>query len=287
MAIEIIIGANGLVGKAIISVLQSQGKIALGFSRSYRSPYKFDLLNPDFKIFSDYKVKTAYITAAVTGMQDCENNPGKSHKINVENTKKLIDYLNKNKIYIVFFSSSQVFDGNIKNPNENSLTNPKNMYGKQKIEIENYLLRKNIPSSIIRVTKVLGDQPAGLFKEWFSALKKGSYIYPAGNISLSPVIAGDLANISIQLANKRKEGVWNFSSKTEISYFDAVKLLADIKGYEKKLIHKKKVQDVDISNKYIQKHTFLDTSKLEDVLSYKIKSAEQTLEEIFRNDYWN
>ena len=58
--------------------------------------------------------------------------------------KKLIRKLISLKIYFIIFSSEYVFDGCKGNYTEKSKTKSNMIYGKHKIEIENYIREKKI-----------------------------------------------------------------------------------------------------------------------------------------------
>lgn len=80
----------------------------------------------------------------------CESNQEEAYKVNVEGSKNLIDWCVSHKSHIVFISSNAVFDGTQSPYTEESLPNPQDTYGKQKLLIEQYLVSSGVSYLIIR-----------------------------------------------------------------------------------------------------------------------------------------
>jgi len=112
------------------------------------------------KLILRYKPKTVIHCAAYSYVIEAEKFKKKYILNNVIKTKKFIDTCKLQKIEnFIFMSSSNVYSENLKNSffSENSKKNPKNLYGKNKIIIENYLNQKNFKKLIIlRLFNVIG-----------------------------------------------------------------------------------------------------------------------------------
>ena len=96
-------------------------------------------------LIKKFKVNTIIHCAAYAYVNDAEIHKKKYYLNNVVKTKKFIDLIVKEKIQnFIFLSSSNVYSENIKNNyfSESSKTKPKNYYGKTKLIIEKYLLKK-------------------------------------------------------------------------------------------------------------------------------------------------
>ena len=62
--------------------------------------------------FQNLKIyKSAIICAAITDIEECEKNPGRTRKVNVVGTVELVKQLSKKGTHVIFLSSNQVFDG--------------------------------------------------------------------------------------------------------------------------------------------------------------------------------
>jgi dTDP-4-dehydrorhamnose reductase len=179
--------------------------------------YYFDLENPNFKYLQN-KFTSVVICASTTNISLIEKEPHRHHLINVNNTIKLIKKIFKKDIYIIFLSSNLVFSGRKKFYKYDDKTSPANLYGKFKVQTEEYLTNKlKDKSCILRLTKVISKKTP--FKErWKKELKNGKTIKTFINIYLSPI---DIRNVvdKIHLLIKHKEcGIFQMDGNEEISY---------------------------------------------------------------------
>ena len=110
-------------------------------------------------IIKQNKIKTIIHTAAYAYVNDAEINK-KNYKLNnIIKTKKFINTIADLKIKnFIFLSSSNVYSENKKMHLETNKTDPKNYYGKTKLIIEKFLLKKNIFNNLIilRLFNVVG-----------------------------------------------------------------------------------------------------------------------------------
>ena len=116
------------------------------------------------ELIKKYDIKTIIHTAASSYVLEAEKNKKKYFLNNIVKTKKFIDTCKKANIEnFIFLSSSNVYQENKKNIfSEKSLLKPKNYYGKNKLAIENFLLRRKIKNLVIlRLFNVVG-----LFKKF-------------------------------------------------------------------------------------------------------------------------
>src|SRR5262249_8337446 len=164
------------------------------------------------------------VCAAVTDMRICQDNPRRSRLINVTNTLELLRRLAERGTRCVFLSSSQGFDGETSEPDEEAPTCPKNENGAQKVRGEEAVVAETLPVAVLRVTKVLAERPVGLFKGWFESLLQGHAIQPASNIALSPVTVSDVAEAAARLGFEGRVGVWHLGSRDAIGYDEAARL---------------------------------------------------------------
>ena len=138
----IIIGANSFIGKYLYEYFSQKEKvIGTYFSKPEENLIQFDITNPEISSLGDLtNERYCIICSAIGRIDDCKKEEEKSRKINVEGTKKLIEQLFSKNIIPIFFSSSYVFSGDNKNPDEKDERNPRTVYGKQKKEIEDFLI---------------------------------------------------------------------------------------------------------------------------------------------------
>jgi UDP-glucose 4-epimerase len=110
-------------------------------------------------IIKQKKISTIIHAAAYAYVNDAEKNKRKYRINNIIKTKKFIETVAKLNIRnFIFLSSSNVYSEKKKQYSENDLTNPKNYYGKTKLTIEKFIIKKNIFDKIIilRLFNVVG-----------------------------------------------------------------------------------------------------------------------------------
>ena len=219
----LIVGVDSLIG----SVLLRQCPDADGTSRRPGAALRFDLAEPDFAAIAGRPYATAFICAAVTDMRACQSRPAETRRVNVDNTIELMRRLADRGTHLVFFSTTQVFDGRVQCPTEEAATNPRNEYGAQKRGVERAIARYDLPAAILRISKVMGDQPSGAFKSWRDS---PGPITAATNLEISPVAAADAAGLARRLADGRHRGLWHFGAADAVTYAEAARLMVESQG---------------------------------------------------------
>ena len=182
----LITGSTGYIGSHL-SYFFKKKKIPFIGVDNLSSSYKSNIDNKTNHFFIDisnkkkilelikkYNIKTIIHAAAFSYVLEAEGRKKKYFLNNIVKTKKFIDICKKANIEnFIFLSSSKVYQENKKNIfSEKSPLKPKNNYGKNKLAIENFLLRKKIKNLVIlRLFNVVG-----LFKKFKSfRFKKKNY----------------------------------------------------------------------------------------------------------------
>lgn len=279
----LIVGGDSLVGAAIELQCRSLGDAAeVSSRRRERAGLFLDLRDPDFVLLERTRYDVAFLCAAVTSMQACQSEPAATARINVDNTIELMCRLADRGTHLVFLSSSQVFDGETSAPGEEEATNPRNQYGLQKLAVEQAIARHRLPAAVLRVTKVLGTRPAGIFGDWLRALGRGETICAATNMSLSPVPVDEVASVARSLAVGRHRGIWHFGARDELTYFDAARLVASSRPVPLERVRGAAVSETQVASIYRQRHATLSTAKLARELGVPVPSAREVLARLFQ-----
>jgi dTDP-4-dehydrorhamnose reductase len=278
----LIVGADGLVGSALCSLCADAGIAATLTTRRPRTgTVHFDLRTPDFSGLGEADHDVAFVCAAVTDMRACQDDPEGSRLVNVTNTLALLRGLARRGTRSVFLSSSQVFDGEIAEPDEGAPTCPKNEYGAQKVSVERAILEEGLPVAILRVTKVLADRPVGVFKGWFEALLQGKPVHPATNMALSPVTVSDVADAAARLGFAGRVGVWHLGSCDAMGYDEAACLMAELQGLPRTLVQGQALTEAQVPEIYRHRHVTLSCRKIAGELAMPVRQARDVLHELF------
>ena len=165
----LITGCAGYIGSQLSYIFKKRKLNFIGLDNlkySYRNNFpleknffKLDISsNHVNNLIKQNKIKTVIHCAALSYVMDAENNKQKYNLNNIVKTKKFIDMCKNNGVInFVFFSSSNVYRNTGQIFSENTLRKPINIYGKNKLKIENYLIKKNFSSSVIlRLFNIVG-----------------------------------------------------------------------------------------------------------------------------------
>jgi dTDP-4-dehydrorhamnose reductase len=279
----LVVGGDSLVGSELEVHCRKLGWTVDATSRRAEASGAvfLDLGGPDFTSLQRATYDVAFICAAVTSMQACQSDPGRSRRINVDNTLDLMRRLADRGTHLVFLSSSQVFDGETPMPDEAAPTAPKNEYGAQKLAVEEAIERQALPAAVLRVTKVLADRPVGVFKGWFEALAKGQPVQAATNMALSPVMVADVAEAAARLAGGRHRGVWHLGSSDDIGYFDAARLMAERRHLPLSLVQGEELTEAQVPEIYRHRYVTLSCEKIARTLPMPVRRARDILDALF------
>jgi dTDP-4-dehydrorhamnose reductase len=278
----LIIGADGLVGSALHSLCVEAGIAAQATSRRAREgAIHLDLRRPDLEALGSTRHEVAFMCAAAADMRACQEDPVGTRHINVTNTVALLRWLAERGTRSVFLSSSQVFDGETPDPDEETPTCPKNEYGAQKRAVEEVIAVEKLPVAVLRPTKILAEQPVGVFKGWFEALLKGKPIQPATNMALAPVTVTDVAQAAARLGFEGHSGIWHLGPRDAIGYAEAARLMAELHGLPTRLVQGQALGEAQVPAIYRHRYVTLSCGKISAALGMPLREARDVLGQLF------
>lgn len=159
----LITGAKGYLGKRLVKAYEKEHEVYA----ACRENLDFTCEEQVGAVFREFKPEVAIHCGAVSDVGECENNPEKSFRVNVQGTQILARYCARSHTRMVFCSSDQVYIE--KQTRENAETyylphreegrlNPLPVYGQHKLQAEKVCLNENPDSVILRLT-LLYDVP--------------------------------------------------------------------------------------------------------------------------------
>ena len=278
----LIVGGDSLIGRHLGLALRSAGRRFRATSRRARAgALPLDLAAPAFAAFDGLAFGCAYICAAVTDLRACERHPEAAARVNLEGTLAVMRMLAARGTELVFFSSSQVFDGETPFPDEDAACRPKNAYGRQKLALEAAIAREGLPAAVLRLTKVLAAEPVGMFRLWYETLQHGDPALAASDMTLAPVAAAAAAGAAIALGDRRCRGLWHLSSADELSYAEAAALMAEACGFPPGLVRGEAVPEAQVPAIYRHRYSAMDARKIARELGLQIRPARAVLRQLF------
>ena len=273
----IIIGSDSFLGRTIKKKFTKLGYNVIGTTKRkerVNSSIFFLDINKDINIPLKKSIKIAIICTAITNIDFCENNAEISYLVNVTNTKKLMNELINNDIFIIYFSTNLVFNGLIPCYNETDKLSPVTQYGLQKAEIETFLLNNYENTLILRPTKVIGAT-FELFDQWKKTLQKGEKIYPFYDYKMSPIPVNYVVSVLRLLIEEKVTGLFNLSANCDITYSDAAYML--LKSAKEKIQLIVPVEGKNFFKYKIPQNTTLNCEKLVSKFGIQAPDVEWTI----------
>ena len=236
----LITGASGLLGKALKTLFKSNYDIIPTSKNydNYQKNYFLDITNPILirDIVSATSPDIIINLAALTNVDLCEERPDLAFSVNFAGLQNIVEIFNGP---IIQLSTDYVFDGKAGQYNENSSVNPINVYGRTKLEAENFLKENSKDSLIIR-TNVLYDyvseSPASFLNWVVKSLQDDKKINVVDDQWNNPTWTNSIA-IAIDKAIKFElNGLIHWGDNDYLSRYDFAIKIAEIFQLNKKLI---------------------------------------------------
>lgn len=256
----LIIGGDSLIGSELAHTLSDQGEVVVSTRRSDRPGSVFvDLASGKFDVVDDVNADVAFVCAAMTNIQACEDDAHAAVKINVTETLRLIRRLTGKSCFVVWLSSNTVFNGQSPFPNEDSPYSPTTEYGRQKMATELAIL--DAPEladrvAIVRLSKVV-SAVKGMASNFIRRLSDRKPCTAFSDLQLSPAsltyVCAGLKTISLA----RKPGIFHLSGAEELSYAQFADKLADHLGADRDLVVPGSSSDVNVTVLYRPQHPAL------------------------------
>ena len=237
----LILGASSFVGENLLQDFD-KSDIYFTFNNNFiENGIKFNIVEDNISNLgiNFNEISHAVILVGDTEPDSCYADIPRSNELNINATIRLIDFLNKNNIKIIFCSTEFVFDGLQGMYTELDLPNPILEYGRQKHAVEIYL--NNIPNStILRLAKVYGSKSndCTLFSDWKRKIENDFPIECANDQFFSPVLVDDIVKIIKLSIEKRIYGLFNISCGQRYSRLELLRILLmhNFKNYAPKVI---------------------------------------------------
>ncbi len=212
--------------------------------------YKLDLTDKDalWKALKTVKPDAVFHLAAHSGTGFCENNPEESHQLNVAATTHLAEMAADLKAKLFFTSSEQVFDGTQGQYTETDEPNPKNEYGKQKLEAENIIQSVYPEACILRIAVLFGlptTVSKSFLNQWTESWEKMIPI-TAFHDEIRPFLsAKNCTDGLFHLLHQGAQGLFHLGGKTFSSRYDFALMAKNILNFPDAIIYSKSQKEVE------------------------------------------
>lgn len=284
-----IIGANGFIGRHFHAFFKAIHPDIIATTRrrdQHHLPH-LDLRRPNIK---DLKLKEkghthAIICAAESNVYRCETRPKTSNAINIVGTRIVMEQLVEEGVMPIFLSTDYVFDGVHGNFEVEAPRQPTTLYGKQKAEMEDYLLGfSNDQCLILRLSKVysLTKGDGSILDEMGALLKSGNPVRAAHDQVFNPIYIGDVIKATTALVTKNVMGTIHLCGDKAIARLALAKGLATAMGADAKQVQEISLEDLDGKLKR-PKNTSMSNASLRAHYSDEMMSIETYTKRVAEN----
>lgn len=227
----IVVGGDGLVGRAVVSKLRNleldfrwtSRREGQGLTDGHR--LDFDLESSEPAALIEWRPTHALLLAGVTSIRECELAPDRTRQVNVDASADLVKALSASDVRVTVASSSQVFGRDQFMPELMDARHATCEYGRQKVELEDQVLR--LGGRVARCTKIM-SQGSGVVASWVRSLRRGDSVEAFENMTVAPVTVDWAAAALLEIATTdQAQQVFHLSSRDEDSYFGAACSVAD------------------------------------------------------------
>ena len=208
---QLVVGASGLVGGALLAAAGRQGIHAVGTYHRHAQPGLLPLDVRDAaavaRVLGGVRPRVVYLAAAVGSADLCEIDAAAATAVNVDGVRNVAAAAGGSGALLVFFSSDNVFDGSAGPYAEDDLVAPICRYGELKVEAERIVLAAG--GLVLRTTVVYGweEQGKNFVCRLLRTLAAGETLSAPVDQLGSPTYAPNLAEATLELAGRGQRGV--------------------------------------------------------------------------------
>jgi dTDP-4-dehydrorhamnose reductase len=219
----LVIGSEGFIGSRIARRL---AELDWSVTRSTRE--QLDLRSPSIDwLHALPKMDYVFCCARSGDIDECKRNELATRAVNVHGIISVLEALQDTMPVPVYLSSNMVFPGERSDYDESDVPDPRTSYGRQKLEVEEYIRRSFSRFLIVRLTKVYGLEvnDRTLFTSWLERWAQQQRVRASADLTISPVYVGDVTSSLLSLIESGSFGVRHVAGPESASAYDfAVRL---------------------------------------------------------------
>jgi dTDP-4-dehydrorhamnose reductase len=226
-------GANGQLGRELTKEYRELGEELI-----LTDVPELDItdVNKVYSFMKEYKPNVVINCAAHTQVDKCESEVDLAYKINTIGAKNLAEASYQIGADIVQISTDYVFDGEVdKVLTEFDMTNPQTVYGKTKLDGENFVKELNPKHYILRTAWLYGDGN-NFVKTMLKLSQTNDKIKVVIDQHGTPTSTVDLSRTIIKLVNEKNYGLFHATCKGSCTWNDFAKEIFRIKGINTEVI---------------------------------------------------
>lgn len=225
----LVTGASGLLGHQLVKKALDKGHEVYAAYKdtqvSFGKPIRVDLTEQTaiFEVIGKIKPQAVIHAAAYTDVDGCETNKDLALRVNAEATKHIAMATAEINAHVIYVSTDYVFNGEKGLYVEEEQPNPINYYGYTKLKGEEYVKQYAESWCIARPSVIYGwSQTEKLnFATWIiNSLKRRKEIKVLVDQYVSPTLNINLAEMLLEIAEKRIRGILHTAGANRVSRYD-------------------------------------------------------------------
>lgn len=235
----LVTGANGQLAKCLKDLVEKEKTYQLQFIFLDRS--QLDISNRELveTFFFANQIDYCINCAAYTAVDLAETEVEKAFQINSDGVKYLAKECAEQNATLIHISTDYVFDGTATEPYlPTDKPNPINVYGKSKLDGENWALNCNPKSIVIRTSWVYSQYGKNFYTTMQKLMTEREELKIVADQIGKPTNANDLAAYIFELILNEDQnyGIRHFAGKEQMSWFEFAQKIAAENGFKTRLI---------------------------------------------------
>ena len=285
----LVLGANGLIGRAIGKQLEGKYEwLGTYFQRKEPGLIKLDITSVGNlkEIFDEIRPSCVINCANLAGGVDfCESHPDLAREFHLEANISIAKLCDEYDSRMVLMSTDYVFDGKNAPYKEDDKPNPLNVYGRLKLEAEQWLMNNVGEHTIVRTTNVFGWDPKTVTPNYMMSLyrtiKANKQFRAPSFLWGNPTYVDDLASAIIELCSVKMNGVFHVIGSSFINRYDWAIKACRIAGWDESLvIEVNNIPDNMVPRPLISN---LDTGKFRSLCQTKLSDVDDGIKRFLRS----
>jgi len=228
----LVTGANGQLGSELFVLSSNYPQYEWIFAdRNHITLDDLDLLQTQLE---ELQATIILNCGAYTAVDKAETEKGLAETVNHLAVEVIAKYSAKNKAKLIHISTDYVFDGTSSVAlDEETLTNPINVYGETKRLGELACLQENPNAIIIRTSWVYSKFGNNFVKTMQRLMQEREAINVVNDQIGSPTYAADLAQAMVNILEFQRwiPGIYNYSNEGEISWYEFALAIKELGEY--------------------------------------------------------
>lgn len=229
----LVTGINGQLGYDVVKELDKRGYISVGVDKE-----KMDLtdLSNISNFIKDSNIDAIIHCAAYTAVDLAEDNKELCEIVNSLSVKEISNACKELDIPLVYISTDYVFDGTKDGEyTESDIENPINVYGKTKLDGENYVKEILNKYYIVRISWVFGENGNNFINTMLRLSKEHKELNIIDDQIGSPTYTKDLAPLLVDMLESDRYGLYHVTNEGFCSWYEFAKEIFKLKNIDIKV----------------------------------------------------